>query len=66
MIANETTPQETKMTKQLTTIGHRTAFNNEQSPYCIVSYKRLYTFLFLLIQTWVTVNSEINARFLLL
>ena len=26
--------------KSLTTIGHRTAFNNEQSPYRIVSYKR--------------------------
>ena len=33
-------PQETKMTQKLTTIGHRTAFNNEQSPYRIVSYKR--------------------------
>ena len=31
-------PQETKMTQTLTTIGHRTAFNNEQSPYRIVSY----------------------------
>ena len=41
MIANETTVhQETKMTQTLTTIGHRTAFNNEQSPYRIVSYKR--------------------------
>ena len=40
MIANETTVQETKMKKTLTTIGHRTAFNNEQSPYRIVSYKR--------------------------
>ena len=28
------------MTQTLTTIGHRTAFNNKQSPYCIVSYKR--------------------------
>ena len=25
--------------RRLTTIGHRTAFNNEQSPYHIVSYK---------------------------
>ena len=33
-------PQKTKMTQTLTTIGHRTAFNNEQSPYRIVSYKR--------------------------
>ena len=29
------------MTQTLTTIGHCTAFNNEQSPYGIVSYKRL-------------------------
>ena len=27
------------MTQILTTIGHRTALNNEQSPYRIVSYK---------------------------
>ena len=33
-------PQETKMTQQLTTIGHHMAFNNEQNPYRIVSYKR--------------------------
>ena len=33
-------PQKTKMTQTFTTIGHRTAFNNEQSPYRIVSYKR--------------------------
>ena len=33
-------PHKTKMTQILTTIGHRTAFNNEQSPYRIVSYKR--------------------------
>ena len=38
MIANET--QETKMTQKLTIIGHRTAFNNEKSPYRIVRYKR--------------------------
>ena len=31
MIANNY-PQKTKMTQTLTTIGHRTAFNNEQSP----------------------------------
>ena len=40
MIANETAsmyPQETKMTQTLTAIGHRTAFNNEQSLYRIVS-----------------------------
>ena len=40
MIANETTVQEIKMTQTLTTIGHSTSFNNEQSPYRIVSYKR--------------------------
>ena len=28
------------MTQTLTTIGHRTAFNNEQNSYRIVSYKR--------------------------
>ena len=28
------------MTQTLTTIGHRTAFQNKQSPYRIVSYKR--------------------------
>jgi len=28
------------MTQTLTTIGHRTAFNNEQCPYRIVGYKR--------------------------
>ena len=33
--------QETKITQKLTTIGHRTAFNNEQSPYRIFSYNRL-------------------------
>ena len=32
--------KETKMTQKLTTIGHCTAFNNEQSPYRIVNYKR--------------------------
>ena len=40
LIANEITPQGTKITQKLTTIGHRTAFNNEQSPNRIVSYKR--------------------------
>ena len=45
MIANETThPHETKMTQKLTTIGHRRAFNNEQSPYRIVSYKNIFLF----------------------
>ena len=29
------------MKQKLTTIGHCMDFNNEQSPYCIVSYKRL-------------------------
>ena len=33
-------PQETNMTQTLTTIGHHMAFNNEQSLYRIVSYKR--------------------------
>ena len=32
--------QETKVTQILTTISHRMAFNNEQSPYRIVRYKR--------------------------
>ena len=32
-------PQETKMIQKLTTLGHRTAFNNKQSPYRIVSYE---------------------------
>ena len=35
----DNSPQETKMTKKLQTIGHRTVVNNEQSPYRIVSYK---------------------------
>ena len=30
----------TKMTQKLTSIGHRTVSNNDQSPYRIVSYKR--------------------------
>ena len=34
------TSHETKMTQTLTSIGHRAAFNNEQSLYRIVSYKR--------------------------
>ena len=33
-------PQEINITHTLTTIGHRTAFINEQSSYRIVSYKR--------------------------
>ena len=33
-------PQETKMTQKLTTIGHWMAFNNEHSLYRIVIYKR--------------------------
>ena len=41
----DNSPQETKMKQKLTTIGHRTAFNNEQSPYRIVSYK-IYKSLF--------------------
>ena len=40
MIANETTSTRDQMTQKLTTIGHHTAFNNEQSTYSIVSFKR--------------------------
>ena len=40
MIANETTVHKRPKIQTLTTIDHRTAFNNEQSPYRIVSYKR--------------------------
>ena len=29
-----------KMAQKLTTVGHRMAFNNEQSQYRILSYKR--------------------------
>ena len=37
MIANETTVHKRpKMTQTLTTIGHRTAFNNELRPYMSV------------------------------
>ena len=36
----DNSPQETKMTHKLTSIGHHEDFNNEQSPYNIVSYKR--------------------------
>ena len=32
-----------QMTKKLTTIGHLTAFNNEQSPYCIVCLPTFWT-----------------------
>ena len=40
MIANETTlHKRLYMTQKLTTIGHHTAFNNEQNPYRTVSYK---------------------------
>ena len=38
MIGNETTP--TRDQNDTETIGQRTAFNNEQSPYRIVTYKR--------------------------
>ena len=31
----DNSPQETKMTQNLTTVGHRTVINNEQSPYRI-------------------------------
>ena len=41
MIANERQlSARDKMTQKLTIIGNRTAFNNEQSPYRIVSYKK--------------------------
>ena len=53
MIANET-PQETKITQKLTTIGHRTAFNNKQSPYRIVRYKRHEI-------TWCKANEKTNG-----
>ena len=41
MIANETTIHKRPKSHRhlITTIGHRSAFNNEQSPYRIVSYK---------------------------
>ena len=35
----DNSPQETKMTQKLTTIGHRTDFNNQQNPYRIFSHK---------------------------
>ena len=41
MIANVSTYTRDQMTQKLTTLGHHTAFNNEQTPYHIVSYKRL-------------------------
>ena len=37
---HETTLHERPNHTKLTTIVHRTAFNNEQSPYRIVSYQR--------------------------
>ena len=41
MTANEAVLHErVKKAQKLAAIGHRTAFNNEQSPYRIVSYKR--------------------------
>ena len=40
MIANETTLYKDQMTHKLTTIGYHTAFNSEQSPFHIVSFKR--------------------------
>ena len=40
MITNKTTLHKRQMNQKLTTIGHRMAFNNEQSPYRIVTYKR--------------------------
>ena len=40
MIANETTLHKRPNDTELTTLYHRTAFNNLQSQYRIVSYKR--------------------------
>ena len=42
MIVNEMRQLSTRdqMTQKLTTISHRTAFNNKQRPYRIISYKR--------------------------
>lgn len=42
MIAYETTVQHRhrKLPQKLTIIGHHAAFNEEQSPYCIVSHKK--------------------------
>ena len=36
----DNSPQRDQMTQKLITIGHCTAFNNEQIQYCIVTYKR--------------------------
>ena len=36
---SDNSPKQTKMTQKLTTISHRTAFNNDQSTYGIFSYK---------------------------
>ena len=38
----EISPQETKLTQKLTAMGHRTTFNNEQSPYRIKSPEITY------------------------
>ena len=40
MIANETTIHKRPKWQTLTTRGQCTAFNNEENPYHIVSYKR--------------------------
>ena len=40
MLRQLSTSDQNDTRQKLTTIGHRTAFNNEQSPYRIVSYKR--------------------------
>ena len=49
------------MKQKLTTIGHRSAFNNEQSPYRIVSYKSPRRDKCKLIQTKNT-NGIINVQ----
>ena len=41
MIANETTLYQRRNGKKLKTIIHRTDFYNDQSPYRIVSYKKV-------------------------
>ena len=40
MIANDRTLDKRPITQKYTTTGHRTAFNNEQSPNRIVAYKK--------------------------
>ena len=48
---SDNSPQETKMTQKLTTIGHCAAFNNEQSPYlimcCIYKFLNVVTIVYM-------------------